>query len=606
MIKLSDFVVQFLVEKGISDIFLVAGGGIMHLLDSVGRNKSMRHYCNYHEQASAISAEAYARVKNHIGACLVTTGPGSTNALSGMVGAWVDSIPVIVISGQVKRDLIADYTKLRQLGPQEINIVDIAKPVTKYATTVLDPEMIRYELEFAFARATSGRPGPVWVNIPLDVQGASIDEANLCSYSAEDPPEMDDRDTKKDQVRQVLQMLQESKRPILICGNGIHLAHAEDLLARFVHKTRIPVLFTIGGMDLMDETDQFYMGRFGPGGQRRANFALQNSDLVISLGASMSVSSIGFNIRGFAPRARKVMVNIDPAELNKPTIATDVALQADVKWFIEEFLYQAREVEFNPSRRWLEACGNWKKRYPIVTPDFYEDGEHVNSYVFVDILSGLLTSEDVVLTGNALDITSVYQSFRVKKGQRVFTNINYGAMGWDLPAAVGACVAHDNKRTILITGDGSVQLNIQELQTINHNRLNVKIFILNNRGYASIRATQNNFFSGHFVGADESSGISNPDFAKLAAAYGLRYEYILNNDQIKQKTMDLLAAEGPTLCELNISYYQGRTPKASSYRREDGTLESRPLEDMFPFLPREEIWQNMHLFDVDEKSGRGA
>ena len=597
MIRLSDYVTQFIVNQGIKDVFLVSGGGIMHLTDSVGHQSGLRYICNYHEQACAIAAEGYARMKNHIGVCIVTTGPGSTNALSGIAGAWVDSVPVVVISGQVRRDLIADYAKLRQFGPQEINIIDMARPVTKYAVTVMDPAMIRYELEAAFMHATSGRPGPVWVNIPLDVQGAMIDETNLRSFALENVTLSEECHHPISLVSQTIHLLQKAQRPILILGNGIRLAKAAELVPQFVETIKVPVLMTIGGMDLFDENHSLCMGRFGPTGQRRANFALQNSDLIISLGASLSVAAIGFNTRGFAPKAKKIMVNIDANELIKPSFTPDLAVQADVKWFMEEFLRQAGNIRFSSSSKWLEACSYWKENYPTVTPNYFEDTQHVNSYVFAHVLSDMVSPDAVVLTGNSLDITSVYHSFKVKLGQRVFTNINYGAMGWDLPGAIGACIAQNNRRTILVTGDGSIQFNIQELETLGHNRLDLKIFVLNNQGYESIRATQTNFFGGHLVGADVHSGISNPHFAKLAEAYGLQYAYIANNDEIRSMLEAVLATEGPTLCELNISYAQERNPKAMSVRHPDGTFESRPLEDQYPFLSREELAHNMNLFN---------
>jgi acetolactate synthase I/II/III large subunit len=594
VIKLSDYVIDSLAKRGIRDIFMVSGGGIMHLVDSVGKHPDMRYTCNYHEQSCAIAAETYARVTNHIGACLVTTGPGSTNALSGVVGAWVDSIPLIVISGQVRRDLIADYKKIRQLGPQEINIMDMARPVTKYITTVMDPGCIRYELEYAIARAMEGRPGPVWINIPLDVQAAMVEEDLLlgCPVENKDPdPSIDLA------IGKVIGLLQRAKRPVLVCGNGIHLARAEELLEKFICKTRIPVLFTIAGMDLLDENNEFNQGRFGPIGQRRANFALQNADLLISLGASLSMASTGFNVSSFAPKATKVMVDVDPGELSKPTYRPDIPISCDVGHFLTVVLDRLEYVPVQGHLKWEEACKNWKKKYPICVPEYYANLDFVNTYAFADILSELLSPEDVVITGNSLDICSVYQTFRVKKGQRVITNSNYGAMGWDLPGAVGACIGRDNKRTILFTGDGSLQFNVHELLTVGFNCLNIKIFVVNNLGYDSIRATQNNYFNGQYTGADASSGVGNPDYAMLAAAYGLRYEKILTNDQVREKTAALLEWKGPTLCELNVSPAQGRSPKTSSYRREDGTLESRPLEDMYPFLPREEVWQNMHLFD---------
>jgi len=592
--KVSDYVVDFLVKRGTTSVFMVAGGGIMYLVESVGTHPGMRYICNYHEQACAIAAESYARVKQKVGACLLTTGPGATNGLAGIVGAWTDSVPTIVICGQVRRDLIADYAKLRQLGPQELNISDMARPVTKYLALVNDPTKIRYEMERAFAAATSGRPGPAWVTIPLDVQDASVDESSLPGY---DNAAAGDYSPRLEQVRQAVEMLKAAKRPVLIVSSGIHRAQAEYLFLRFVKKIKVPVLLTIGGMDLMGDMDEFYQGKFGPLGQRRGNFALQNADLVLSLGASMSVACVGFNTIGLAPKAKRIMVNIDAGELTKTTYRTDLAIHADVKLFMEVFLRETESTEFHPSPKWQETCQGWKQRYPILTPDLYEDKQHVNSYVFTNELSDMLGPEAVVVTGNSLDAWSVYQTFKVKRGQKIFTNVNCGSMGWDLPAAIGACIAQGNKQTILITGDGSFQFNIQELLTISHNRLNVKIFVFNNRGYASIRSTQTAFFKGHFVGSDKGSGIGNADFAKVAAAYDLGYDRVETNDQIRGRASAFLATPGPALCELNIAYSQDRRPRISSFRREDGTLESRPLEDMFPFLPREEIWENMHMFD---------
>jgi acetolactate synthase-1/2/3 large subunit len=599
--KVSDYVVDFLVKRGVPDIFLVSGGGIMHLVDSVGRHPGMRYVCNYHEQACAIAAEAYARTRNGVGACLVTTGPGSTNALSGIAGAFVDSIPVIVISGQVRRDIIADYTKLRQLGPQEINIEPMAKPVVKYFKTLMDPAMLRYELECAWWHATSGRPGPVWINIPLDVQGANFDEDSSPKF---EPPEEDVSHSGAliEKVAQVIRMLSIAKRPVVIGGNGIHLGRAHKAFRQFIEKLGAPVLSTIGGMDLLEEAHPLYMGRFGPVGQRRANFTLQNSDLLITIGASMSISSIGFNTAGFAPKAKRIMVTIDPHDLDKPNYKPHLCIPADANQFFAEFLSQADGTLFNFSAAWKEACSNWKQRYPTVTPDYYSDKEHVNSYVFAHALSQELDDNDVVVTGNSLDIVSTLHSFGVRQGQRVFTNINYGSMGWDLPGAVGACVGAGRRNIFLLTGDGSIQFNIQELMTIRVNNLPIKLFVMNNDGYESIRSTQNNFFGGNLVGSDFKTGIGNPDFRHLAAAYGFGYELITNNDEITPRLGQVLAATGPVLCELKLSPNQARSPKTMSFRKEDGTFETRPLEDMFPFLSREEVWKNMHLFDDETRT----
>jgi acetolactate synthase-1/2/3 large subunit len=595
MIKLSAYVTNFLAGKGVEHLFLVTGGGIMHLQDSAGSTSGLTYVCNHHEQACAIAAESYARRTGHVGALLVTTGPGATNALSAIPGAYVDSIPVFVISGQVRTDLIADYSRLRQLGPQEINIDDMARPVVKYMATVMKPLEIRRELERAWNHMTTGRPGPVWLNIPLDVQGAMINEADLLQPDpAPAPPPRGD-------VTEALAMLATAERPLLVFGAGVQIAHARDEMRALLETSGVPAVFTIGGMDLLEEEHPLNMGRFGPVGQRRANFAVQNADLILALGASLSVASIGFNSAGFAPRARKLAVNIDAEELRRPNLKLDAAVHGDLAAFMSDLRDGVSKHPVRMSPRWLPACERWKERYPTVTPDCFTDTAHVNTYVFSEVLSRLLDAADTVITGNSLDVVSVYQSFKVKRGQRVYTNINYGAMGWDMPAVVGACFAAGNHRTILVTGDGSIQFNIQELLTIKQYKLPIKIFVVNNQGYEAIRSTQKNFFGGHLVGSDPASGVGNPRYDKLAEAYDMNYAHIPNHDGMEQRVAAFLAAPGAGICELNVAYDQTRSPKASSFRREDGTMESRPLEDMAPFLPREEIAENMHLFDTDTR-----
>jgi acetolactate synthase-1/2/3 large subunit len=602
MIKVSDFVIKFLVAKGIHDIFLVSGGGIMHLLDSVGQNENMNYYSNYHEQACAISAEGYARITNGVGACLVTVGPGGGNALSGMLGAWYDSIPTIIICGQVRRDLIADYSKVRQIGPQEGNNLAMVKPVTKYAAAVLDPHMIKYELELAFYKATSGRPGPVWLDIPLDVQDSQVDESQLRGFTPEDLEITGSRAQLKSDVKAVIDLLKTAKRPIFLCGNGIHLSKSEELLGKLLKKVQVPVVLPDTAKDLVAEDYPLYMGIFGTAGQRRANFAVQNSDCVLSLAAGLCLKKVGFNYKGFAPKAKKIIVDIDAGQLHDQVLKPDLAVEADIHIFLEELLSQLEDVSLNPSTKWLDACVKWKQRYPLIVDDYYLDTEHVNSYVFIDRLSDALSRSDILVAGNGLDTVSYIQVFKVKEGQRTLTSGNWGAMGWDLPLAIGMCIGNGKHRTICVTGDGSLQWNVQELLTIRHYNLPIKIFVFNNRGYSSIRATQKTFFKGRFVGSEQGSGVSNPDFEKLAAAYGLEYACITNNDEIEQGITKVLSTNSPALCEVNISPEQGITPKASAFIREDGTIESRPLEDMAPFLPREEIWENMHLFDEDQPS----
>lgn len=595
MIRLSDYVIDFLVKKGISDIFLVSGGGIMYLLDSVGRNKKIRYITNFHEQASATSAESYARFKNHIGACLVTSGPGSTNAVTGVAAAWVDSIPMIVISGQVKREVIADYSKLRQVGPQEINTIDLVKPITKYATTVMDPYDIKCILEEAFYKAKNGRPGPVWINIPLDIQGSVIDERKLKTFKL--PIIYENRKYLAESVEKVISMLRESERPVIIGGFGIRLSGGYDVLQELILKLKIPIIVDSNGLDLTYEDNDLFIGRYGPLGQRRANFVLQNADLVLSIGASLNIASTGFEFNKFAPKAKKIMVNVDKNELTKSTINVNLPVESDAKFFMEKLLLKTKKIKFTFSKKWYRAIKQWKNKYKTIIPEFYKDAKYVNSYVFFDKLSKLIDYKIPVLTGVGQDVVSFSQTFKVKKNQRAYNNKNFGQMGWCLPGAIGACIANNKKPTILVTGDGSLQFNIHELGTISYYSLPIKIFVFSNNGYKSIRDTQNNLFQGRLVGADNKSGVSNPDFKVLSKAYKIKYLTINNNKEINTKIIQALKTNGPILIEVNIAPNQERLPRIATYRRSDGTLESRPLEDMYPFLSRKELYKNMHMFD---------
>jgi acetolactate synthase I/II/III large subunit len=598
--KLSDYVVEFLVRHQIDEIFTVAGGGIAHLLDSVGRSPQLRYYCNYHEQACAVAAEGYARASGKVGALLVTVGPGAVNALSGIVGAWYDSIPVVVISGQVRSDIIADYDKVRQKGPQEGNVIAMAKPVTKYAVSVREPSRIRYELEKALHLATTGRPGPVWIEIPFDIQGANVEVEKLAGFA----PEVTDAHQAEAAIvsdaSKLLQALKNARRPLIVGGNGVRIGHCREEFLELIDRLKIPAVVHAMAKDVLPEAHPLYVGVFGTAGQRRANFAVQNCDLLIVLGASLGVTKIGFNYAGFAPKAKKVVVNIDPGQVEHQALKPDLGIVADLGPFLRELLAQSDKSGYQPSAKWLQACANWKRRYPIILDEYYKTADAVNSYVLVDRMSSCLKPEVTVVAGNGLDVVSCYQAFRVQEGQRVFYSGNWGSMGWDLPLAVGACFGKGRKPTVLMTGDGSVQLNIQELLTVKNYQLPLKLFILNNNGYASIRATQNSLFEGRLVGADPSSGVATVDLRKLADLYGFAYEYVASNDGVQGTIERVLAQPGPVICEVKISPDQIITPKASAFRRPDGTLESRPLEDMAPFLPREEIWENMHLFDDDK------
>jgi len=598
MKRLADVLFEYLAQKEIKDVFMVSGGGIMHLVDALGLNKNINYYCNNHEQASAICAESYSRLTGKLGVCLVTTGPGSTNALSAIAGAFVDSIPLLVISGQVRTAIISDYSKLRQLGPQEINIDDMAKPVTKYFKTLKDPNLILFELEKAMKIAFEGRPGPVWLNLPLDLQSALIDESNLERFHESDNDNgKDETYNLKQSVKEMISLLTRSKRPVIVGGYGIRLSNSIEGFKEFVKKYKIPFVLTIGSMDIVSEDEPFFIGRFGPFGQRRANFAFQNADLVIGIGTSFSLASIGFDLRGFAPSAKKVQINIDCHELNKQIINIDLPICADLKRFFETFKKEAIGINLKIQDNWMPTCELWKEKYPIVDPNYTKNNDYINSYYFTHLLSTLTKGTNVFVTGNSLDIVSAYQTFIISGSQRFFTNINFGAMGWDIPAAVGACIGNNQKEVILITGDGSFQFNIQELMAIRYYKLPIKIFVFNNRGYQSIRSSQDNYFNSRYVGSDFNSGIGNPDFEKIAQAYELKYFYLGNDFELEDKLKNIISESGSFICELNLNEKQERSPRVSSFKHEDGRLETRPLEDMYPFLPREEIKKNMSFFD---------
>ncbi len=594
--KLSDYVAQTLVDHGVREVFLVSGGGVMHLLDSIGSHPKLRYHATYHEQAAVVAAEGYARTSGRLGVAMATVGPGAGNAVAGLPGAWVDSIPLLVLVGQVRQDIIADYRVQRQYGPQEANTLDMARPVTKYAESIRDPKTVREHMDRAIDAALSGRPGPSWLEFPLDVQGAQIDEKLIVGWTR--AVDLAESARIKGEARKVAAILREAKRPLLVPGQGVRLGGAQPLFQKLIEQTNIPCAVAITAKDIVAEDDPRYVGLFGTAGQRRANFAVQNCDVFLALGAGLNIQKCGFNVAGFAPKATKVLVDIDEQQLINQALKPDVPVLADVKPFLEELLVALAEEPASPSERWLEVCKAWKARYPIMTDDYRVDAGYVNSYVFMDALSDAVRATDTIVPGAGLDIVTTYQVFRAKVGQRVLIS-GWGSMGWDLPLSVGASIGTENRRVITITGDGSIQWNIQELGTIKHEKIPVKIFIFNNAGYSSIRATQNNFFEGRLYGSHPESGVQNPDFAKLAEAYGFSHMRIATNDAIAAGLTAFLGDDLPGICEIMLAPEQTVSPKASAFRREDGTFESRPLEDMSPFLPREEVYENMHYFDEE-------
>jgi len=602
-VKLSDYLARYLADWGVRYVFMLVGGGAMHLNDSFGHEPYLKVICNHHEQACAMAAEGYARVTGKIGVVNVTTGPGGINALNGVFGAWVDSIPMLVISGQVKRETcLATYNipGLRQLGDQEADILSMVRSITKYAVLVTDPNSIRYHLEKALYLATSGRPGPCWLDIPVDVQASKIDPAQLPGYNpVEDEPHYP-LDTLPETCREILRRLQAAKRPVIMPGTGVRLAGAVELFEKVTHKMGIPIALSWTAIDLVANDDPLYCGRAGTVGDRAGNLAVQNADVLLVLGSRLNIRQVSYNWPSFARCAFKIQVDADIAELNKPTVRPDMPVHCDVRLFLEELERQIDSLSFDAGRHteWLAWCKEWVARYPVVLPRHRVAGEqYINPYHFLDRLFYHLQADDVVVCGNGAACVITFQAASIKKGQRVFANSGCASMGYDLPAAIGAAVAREGKRVICLAGDGSIQLNIQELQTVVHHQLPIKIFVLNNGGYLSIRITQSSFF-GRFVGESPSSGISFPDMVRIAHAYGLPALRIAGPD-FETAVVQALDTPGPILCEVMLDPQQQFEPKLSSKQLPDGRIVSAPLEDLYPFLERDELLSNLFIPPIE-------
>jgi acetolactate synthase-1/2/3 large subunit len=598
MVKLSDYVIQFIADQGVKHIFMVPGGGAMHLNDSLGRCKDIEFVCNLHEQASAIAAEAYARVTNNLGVAIVTTGPGGTNAITGVAGAWLDSTPCIFISGQVKRDDLSTGRGLRQLGVQEMDIVSLVHPITKYAVTIMEPGSIRYHLEKALHLARSGRPGPVWIDIPLDVQANMIDPEQLEGFSV--PKENARKSDLHHQVNQALALLKQAERPVILVGNGVRLAGAEKQFLQLAQTLNVPILTTRLGVDLIHADHPLCFGMPGSIAPRSANFILQNSDWLLILGARLDMALIAYAPAKLARAAKKIMVNIDPAEIEKVKNIIDVPIVSDACTFIETMRQSANAASLSGCSVWLKRCKDWKQKYPFVLPSHYKDEGAVSVYAFSETIAQELPAEAVVLPGNAGNASELFlTAFSVKPGQRVFHNKGTGAMGFCQPAAIGACIAGGGKLTVCVDGDGGFQLNIQELEIVKRLGLPIKFFVMNNGGYASVRASQNNYFK-RLTGADASSGMTLPDTTKIAAAYGLPFMRIENHKTMRAQIREALDTPGPVVCDVAIIPDEPRAPRVSSMQRPDGSMVSKPLEDMWPFLDREEFLANMIIPPLDE------
>ena len=590
--RVADYIFKTLADMGIKHVFMVSGGGAMHLNDALGREKRIKYICNANEQGCAIAAEGYARTSGDLSVINVTTGPGGTNAITGVIGSWLDSLPVLIISGQVKFQTTiasAPDLDLRQLGDQEINIIDIVKPITKYAKMLTEVKDVRKELLKAVHLATSGRPGPVWLDIPLDIQASHVDIADLDDFVIEEDVSKPD-DFK---INETIESLLQAKRPVIIAGHGIRLSKAKDDFLKLVEKLKIPVVTTFNGFDLIESSHPMFVGRIGTIGTRPGNFALQSADLILSIGSRNNIRQVSYNWENFAPKAKKIVVDIDPDELKKKTLVPDIPINMDAKFFIKILLDSDIFKKLPSWEKWNEWNQIRKKRYPASLPEYKNVSAGIQPYYFTEILTSILDDDAIVCCTNATPSITLFQAGIVKASQRMFANSGCASMGFGLPAAIGAATAFPDRQIICLEGDGSLLMNIQEMQTSAHYNMPIKMFLFDNNEYCSIRQTHDSFFGGHHTGVNSNSGVSFPDWECIAKAFGWGYVKITKHDTMKEQIEAVLSTDKNILCDVVLCKNYIFQPKLSSKKLADGSMVSKPLEDMFPFLEREELESNI-------------
>ena len=587
--NVSEYIMDRLADEGVDKIFMVSGGGGMFLIEALGNNPRIQHVSNHHEQASVMAAEGYQRATRNLGVALVTTGPAATNTLTGIGCAWNDSIPLMILAGQAKTPTLIGNTGMRQRGTHEVNIVPIVTPITKYAVTIDKKEDARYHFEKALYLAKNGRPGPVFLNIPLDIQSAEINPDELRGFEPE-------KIKYNNKLNDLMKLLQSAKRPIIVAGFGIKLSKTEEYLIAIAQKYNIPIVTPKNGFDTVWEDFPLLAGRIGINGQRAGNLAVQNADLVLALGARLPLVTVGYETNLFAPDAKKILVDCDKAQLDYCWINLDLKIESDLREFMPAFEQKLEEENFNyDSEKWVKKIQEYRKKYPTVTQEIVNQKEYVDSYFFFERLSHFMEADDVLVTDQGATFYSITTAFKVKKGQLAFTNGGFSPMGYGLPASIGCAFAKGVNRVVSVNGDGGLQMNLQELQTIIFNKLNMKVFVFNNDGYLSIKHTQTNFFNGHLVGSDPKSGLSCPDSIKLGKAYGFKTFRIKNHKETDKIIKKAMETNGPVLVEVMIAPMQPYYPKVSSKRLEDGTFRSQPLDNMWPFLSEEEMKENREV-----------
>ena len=603
-IRLADYIAETLVAHGVRDVFLITGGGAMHLNDAIARCEELNYICCHHEQACAMAAESYARLSGKMAALNVTTGPGGINALNGVFGAFTDSIPLVVVSGQVKRETCMAFHEgldVRQLVDKEAEIVEMARPISTDSALLRAPEDVRYELEKCLFLATHERPGPTWLDVPVDIQGAFVETDDLRAF---DPDEVRSNshvlreDALETAVARTLEKLALAQRPVILAGHGVRMSGAQDELLAFAEKLEIPVTAAWDAADLVPNDHACYAGRPGTVGERAGNFAVQNSDVCLVVGCRLNVRQVSYAWDFFARDAEIIQIDIDARELDKPLVRPDDGIAADAREFLLEALRQSDNAPTHAEYR--DWCRERVRRFSPVSDEQRNRESQVSGYHFVEVLGEELKADDVVVTANAAASVMMMQAARVRRGQRILANSGSASMGWDLPAAIGASVARNGKRVVCLAGDGSIMMNLQELQTIAHHGWPVKIFVWNNGVYLSMRTTQDAFFGGERIGEGRASGVSTPDFVRVAEAFGISSSRIETTENLATKIRAVLESDGPHLCEIIMPSDELMLPKTSSLRLPDGRMISKPLEDMFPFLPRDEFRDNMIIDPLEE------